>query len=74
MKDNQCMKIIRFIDEYGGITQREAYKLGCTRLAARIHDIRHKYGKEVESKPVKVRNMDGSTSMVAFYYFREEGS
>ncbi len=72
MKGNQCDKILAYMREYGGITQREAYRLGCARLAARIHDIKRKYPVDIETEPVTVRDMDGSYSTIARYTIREE--
>ena len=38
---NHRMKILEYMKEHGSITQQDAYlKLGCTRLAARIKDLR----------------------------------
>lgn len=66
----QCEKIVEYMNEYGGITDRGATKLGCRRLAARIHDLKHKYGYKIETIPMKVRNMDGSSATVAYYRFK----
>lgn len=71
MKDNQCEKILAYMREHGGITQRGAIQLGCYRLSARIHDIK-KRGKKVVTTPIRVMNADGSYSTVAFYKLEDE--
>lgn len=37
---NQNEQILEYMKEHGAISQREAVKLGCYRLSARIHDLR----------------------------------
>ena len=36
----QCDKIVAWMKEAGGITQRDAFYFGCQRLASRIHDLK----------------------------------
>ena len=62
----QCEKIIHYMQAFGEISQRGAYTNGCTRLAARIADIKAK-GYLIDTEIRSVKNMDGSASRVAFY-------
>lgn len=36
----QPMRIVRYLEDHKGITQMEAYKIGITRLPARMSDLR----------------------------------
>ena len=68
MKDTQVKKVLRFMNENGSITSLQAIReLGCTRLAAVIHIIRHSLGIDVEREMVAVKNRDGETCHVARY-------
>ena len=40
MKDKQTQRILRYMEEHGSISQKEAIELGCYRLSARIHDLK----------------------------------
>lgn len=41
--NSQCGAILNHLREHGDITSKEAFnKYGCTRLAARIYDLRNK--------------------------------
>lgn len=68
---SQNEKIYRYLKAHGSITQREALYLGCMRLASRINELRKIV--DIKTEMVKVRNQDGSSSMVARYYLEEEG-
>lgn len=57
MKDTQVKKVIRFMQENGSITTMQAFEMGITRLASRIHDIR-RMGIEIESETVNAKNRD----------------
>lgn len=71
MKDTQADRILRYMKDYGGITQLQATMyLGCTRLAARISDLRDR-GVMISDDWVKVTNRDGSTSTVKEYRLAE---
>lgn len=46
--ESQCAAIKKYLEEGKKITPRIALDLcGCFRLAARIHDLRHKYGMNI---------------------------
>lgn len=42
----QCQRIIKFLEMYGSITTMQAFRMGITRLASRIHELR-KMGYEI---------------------------
>lgn len=68
----QSDRILDYIKQNGSITQNESTMyIGCTRLAARIADLR-KAGIAIRSDLVKVRRYDGTMAMVARYSLAEE--
>lgn len=67
----QCEKIVAWMKKAGGITARDAFFLGCMRLASRIHDLK-KMGYGISSEMVKVKNRDGSETCVAWYRLESE--
>lgn len=67
MKTNtQSKQIYDFMKANGGITQRDAYKMGIYRLASRIWDLKEA-GHHIVSTTIEVTNADGSKSRVARY-------
>ena len=54
----QVQKIIDFMQKNEGITTMDAFGMGITRLASRIHDIK-RMGIDVTSETVKGKNRDG---------------
>lgn len=42
-----CMKVLKYMAINGAITRYEANEIGVGRLAARIHDLRFKYHKNI---------------------------
>lgn len=66
--------IRRHMETVGPITQLEATeRFGCTRLAARISDIRA-MGVQVDRVMVPVQNRYGDTVHVAQYSIRRDGN
>ncbi len=63
---SQNEKILGFLKEHKTITQRDAIKLGCYRLSARIHDLRD-MGEPITCEMIKVKNSDGSHSFIGQY-------
>lgn len=59
-KTTQVQKIIDFMQKHDGITTMDAFGMGITRLASRIHEIRH-MGIEIESRTETAKNRDGET-------------
>ncbi len=51
----QCQRILEYMKNNDGITSMDAYRLGCTRLAARIADLK-KDGHSIRSERVTVNN------------------
>ena len=62
----QCEKIMDYMDKHGEITQRDAIKLGCYRLSARIFDLKEQ-GFKIDSFRRSVINADGSESTIGVY-------
>lgn len=51
----QCQRILEYMKTNDGITSMDAYRLGCTRLAARIADLK-KDGHSIWSERVTINN------------------
>lgn len=51
----QTQLIVDFMRKNGSITTMQAFEMGITRLASRIHDLRC-MGLEIESETVKAKN------------------
>ena len=67
MKQTQCARILDYMRQHGGITQREATEhIGCTRLAARIADLKRQ-GIDVCGDMVTVENRYGEKCRVKQY-------
>ncbi len=63
----QCDRIIEYMKDNGGITPKEATnKLGCMRLASRIHDLR-KMGVGIVTERVIDKNRYGEETQYARY-------
>ena len=65
----QNQRILEYMREHGSITQREAIKLGCYRLSARIAELKSQ-GLRIDSLPTTVRNADGTKTRVSVYKLR----
>lgn len=66
-KVTQCDKILKYMNEYGGITPIDALReFGCMRLASRITDLR-KSGVAIKKEMVSAKNRDGETVRFALY-------
>lgn len=67
MKQSQCDRILRYIDENGSITQLQALKeFGCMRLASRMSDLK-KRGYPVEKRMETAKNRYGEPVRYARY-------
>ena len=62
----QATDVIEYIRDHGSITTMQAFGIGITRLASRIHDIKS-VGIHVEKDMVEVQNRKGETCRVARY-------
>lgn len=63
---SQATDVIEFIRDHGSITTMDAFGLGITRLASRVHDLK-RFGVPVEKEMVNVKNRKGETCRVARY-------
>ena len=63
---SQATDVIEFIRDNGSITTMQAFGLGITRLASRVHDLR-RFGINVEKEMVSVQNRKGEMCRVARY-------
>jgi len=71
-RPTQCDKIVRYLNEFGSITQLEALQdLGIMRLASRISELK-KEGREIKVELVKGKNRYGETVKWARYSLAEE--
>lgn len=71
MKATQCDRIIKYMNEFGSITQLEAIReLACFRLASRINDIKRK-GYNVRTERITLKNRWGEPVRIARYSFAE---
>ena len=56
-----------------GISSKEAFEFGITRLSAVIYILRHERGYEIENVPCKCRNRYGRVSCYVRYVYRGGG-
>ena len=67
-------QIKEYMEQHGSITSMEAIRaFGCTRLAARIADLK-RHGEKIDREMVEVRDRNGETTRVARYFFVEENA
>lgn len=67
MNQNQCKRILKYIEQFGSISDREAvFDLGIGRLASRIYELR-KEGYNIISEREKGKNRFGETIYYARY-------
>lgn len=64
-------RILEYMEEFGGITQRTAYMLGSMRLSAVIFQLK-KEGYNIKTEYLTVKNTDGSYSRIAKYSLADE--
>ena len=66
-KENHCALILQHMKKYGSINHFQAEEeYGCTRLAARIKDLRNK-GVAIQTEMVKGKNRYGKYTHYAVY-------
>ena len=71
-KNTQEQRIISYMEEFGSITQMEAFfDLGVMRLASRISSLR-KQGYKIESTLEKVKNRYGESCHIKRYRLSDE--
>ena len=67
MTKSQAQQILDYMQEFGSITQLDAFRdLGCMRLASRISDLRRR-GYAIDAKLENVKNRYGQTVQIARY-------
>lgn len=67
MKATQTERIVRYMEEFGSITQMDALRdLGCMRLASRISDLK-KQGIPIRSESEEVKNRWGESCHIKRY-------
>lgn len=65
----QCEKIVEYMNEFGSITQLEAYTdISCFRLASRISDLKRK-GYNIRTEMITVKNRFEEPVKIARYSF-----
>lgn len=70
----QAQEILAYIKQYGGITQLEATTMiGCTRLAARISDLR-KEGHTIRSVWKSGTNRQGKKTYYVEYQIKDHNT
>ena len=62
----QCQKVLKRIEDKGSITTMEAFEMGITRLASRVHDLR-RMGIKIVAETVYAKNRDGESVHYAKY-------
>lgn len=73
MKIKQTERVITYIEEFGSITQAEAYNdLGVMRLASRISDLKRQ-GYPIASEVETVKNRYGEKRYIKRYRLAEGG-
>ena len=69
---SDAMKILRALRNGDLLTQRDAIeRFNCYRLGARVWDIRHGVGINVESVNKKITRADGTIAKIAVYFIRQ---
>ena len=70
-KETHCRLVLQHMKEHGTIHHFEAEELyGCTRLAARIKDLRNR-GVAIDTELVPGKNRNGGSTRYAVYRLRE---
>ena len=72
MKETQCKRIIRYLEEFGSISTLQAFAdLGVARLASRIHDLR-KQGYAFRTSTGTALNRYGEVTHYKIYRLAED--
>lgn len=65
----QKMEVYEYMKEHGSITSMQAFRLGITRLSARVHELRRD-GFHISSETIKRKNRYGR--QIKFFKYRLE--
>lgn len=71
MKTSQKQRVLDYMRTHDGITSMQAFELGITRLSARIYELRHQDGINIEEEMVTKKNRYGETCTYSRYYLGE---
>ena len=72
MKETQCQRVLKYIEDFGSITSLQAMQdLGCMRLASRINDLK-KMGIPIKKRTASANNRYGEKVYFAEYYIEED--
>lgn len=73
-KSSKKWKVLNYLMEHPeGITPKDAgLKFGCYRLGARIYELRHDHGYDIETKKEYRKNNDGNIEEIARYILVEK--
>lgn len=71
MKETQCDRILKYMNDFGSITQLQAIAdLGCMRLASRVSDLKRR-GYPIRKRMVTGKNRYQEKTNYAEYYMEE---
>jgi len=71
-KKTQAERVLEYIQKFGSITTLEAFRdLGVTRLSARIYELRHYNGLDIEKTTSANKNRYGEVCNYAKYTLKE---
>ena len=71
MSENQCRLVLKYINDFGSITTKDAFvDLGCSRLPARISDLKEQ-GFEFEDRWESGKNRYGRKVSWKRYWLKE---
>jgi hypothetical protein len=59
--------VLSHLKREGSITQGQALKFGCSRLASRIHELK-KRGHDIKSETMTVRTMSGEARIARYVH------
>lgn len=69
----QAERVLKYMIDFGGITTLQAFQdLGCSRLSARIYDLKHKKGIAIKDERCTATNRYGGQVMFKKYYLADE--
>ena len=57
--------VLQHLKRHGHITQGDASRFGCTRLASRIHELKN-LGHDIKSESVMVKTMSGEARIAKY--------
>ena len=71
MAKSQVQAIKEYLERGNTLTSREAFDLfGCTRLSAKIYELRNRYGMNIVCKWAKGKTRFGKNCYYGIYYLK----